>query len=100
MRYVCLIYQEGVPTIPPSPGLSPGGGCLADSETATTVRVRDGGLLVMDGPPATARPLAGLHVIEARDLNDAIRIASGLPAARSGAVEVRPVRPGPGPGPA
>jgi hypothetical protein len=60
--------------------------------TATTVRVREGKRLVTDGPFAETREqLGGFFLIEARDLNEAIRIAGRIPGARKGSVEVRPV---------
>ena len=66
---------------------------LQPVETATTVRVRNGKLSVSDGPFAeTKEQLAGFYLIEARDLNDAIQVASKIPPAREGSVEVRPVR--------
>ena len=60
--------------------------------TATTVRIRDGKLSTTDGPFAeTKEQLGGFYMIEARDLNDAIQVASRIPSARFGSVEVRPV---------
>jgi hypothetical protein len=60
--------------------------------TATSVRVRDGKCLVTDGPFAETREqLGGYFLIEAKDLNEAIRIAALIPGARKGTVEVRPV---------
>ena len=62
-------------------------------ETATTVRVRNGQVALYDGPFAeTKEQLAGFYLVDAADLNEAIRIASGIPPARYGSVEVRPVR--------
>jgi hypothetical protein len=59
---------------------------------ATTVRVRQGKISTTDGPYAeTKEQLGGYYVIEARDLNDAIRVASRIPGARLGCVEVRPI---------
>lgn len=67
---------------------------LESVETATTVRLRNRRLSVADGPfAATEEQLVGLHVIEARELEEAIRIAATLPAAKVGCVEVRPIRP-------
>jgi hypothetical protein len=61
--------------------------------TATTVRVRNGKTLVTDGPFAeTKEQLGGFILIEAADLDDAIRVASGHPAACLGSIEMRPVR--------
>jgi hypothetical protein len=60
--------------------------------TATTVRVRNGKLSVTDGPFAeTKEVLGGFYVIEARDLNEAIQVASKSPSLRMGSVEVRPI---------
>lgn len=60
--------------------------------TATSVRVRDGRSLVTDGPFAeTVEQLGGYFIVEAKDLDEAISIASQIPGARKGTVEVRPV---------
>jgi hypothetical protein len=60
--------------------------------TATTVRSRGGKLAITDGPFAETKEIVGgFTLIEARDLNEAIQIASTLPVARFGSVEVRPV---------
>ena len=60
--------------------------------TATSVRVRDGKRIVTDGPFAETREqLGGYFLVEAGDLNEAIAIASRIPGARKGTVEVRPV---------
>ena len=57
------------------------------------MRVRNGQVSVTDGPFAeTKEQLAGFYLIEARDLNDAIQAAAKIPPARTGSVEVRPVR--------
>ena len=65
---------------------------LLPSATACTVRVRDGKVSTTDGPFAERREcVGGYYVIEARDLNEAIRIAARIPGARTGAVEVRPI---------
>ena len=75
------------------------GHCIASEAlqpvaTATTVRVRNGKVSVTDGPFAeTKECLAGFYMIEARDLNEAIQIASRIPPAQVGSVEVRPIRP-------
>jgi hypothetical protein len=62
-------------------------------ETATTVRVRNGQVALYDGPFAeTKEQLAGFYLVDAADLNEAIRIASGIPPAKYGSIEVRPVR--------
>ena len=65
---------------------------LQSPKSAVTVRVHSGEMSVTDGPFAeTKEALGGFILIEAKDLNDAIRIAAGIPLARLGAIEVRPV---------
>jgi hypothetical protein len=65
---------------------------LQPTTTATTVRVRDGKIMTTDGPFAETREqLGGFYLIDARDLNEAIQIASRIPSARTGTIEVRPV---------
>lgn len=60
--------------------------------TAATVRVRDGRVLVTDGPFAeTTEQLGGYYVLDLPDLDAAIAIASRLPPARKGTVEIRPL---------
>jgi hypothetical protein len=75
-----------------TPGVSPGLQ-LESPDTATTVRVEGGKMLTTDGPfVATKEALGGYLLFEADDLDDAIELASRVPAARmGGAVEVRPV---------
>jgi hypothetical protein len=64
---------------------------------ATSVRVRGGKRQVTDGPFAETREqLGGYFLVEAADLDEAIRIAARIPAARKGTVEVRPIMPLPG----
>jgi len=106
MRYLCLVYSEesqlaGFPDeecVAFDEGLRADGHCLASEalqpvQTATTVRVRNGNVSVTDGPFAeTKEQLAGFYLIEARDLNAAIQVASRVPPARVGSVEIRPIR--------
>jgi len=74
-------------------GVMRAGSELKPASTATTVRLRGGKVLTTDGPFAeTKEQLAGFYLIEARDLNEALQVAGGIPAARVGSVEVRPVR--------
>lgn len=116
MKYLCLIYSEeaawakmpkadvdGMMTefgaftesIKKS-GQYIGGFELAPTSAATTVRVRNGKLSTTDGPFAeTKEQLGGYYLVEAKDLNDAIQVASRIPSAKMGCIEVRPVR-GPG----
>jgi hypothetical protein len=112
MRYVCLVYaDEATLNALPQPEVdalidetmatneelaASGHLVLAEAleqvEAATTVRVRDRRLSATDGPFAETREqLGGFVLVEARDLNEAIRIAGRIPAARFGSVEVRPV---------
>ncbi|ARQ57591.1 MULTISPECIES: YciI family protein [Rhizobium] len=65
---------------------------LQPPTSAVTVRVRSGETSVTDGPFAeTKEALGGFILIDAKDLNDAIRIAAGIPLAKFGAIEVRPI---------
>jgi hypothetical protein len=65
---------------------------LQSVDTATTVRVRQGRVSTTDGPFAeTKETLGGIFLVEARDLDEALRIAAGWPSARIGSIEVRPV---------
>ena len=81
-----LKFQEGV-----------GAGLLAGerlhpTSDATTVQVRDGEVLTSDGPFAeTKEQMAGFYLIEAKDLDEAIDIASKIPSAAKGSIEVRPI---------
>jgi len=65
---------------------------LEPVEMASTVRVRNGKVSVTDGPFAeTKEQFGGFFLINARDLNEAIQVASKFPSARLGSMEVRPV---------
>ena len=69
-----------------------GGNALQPTQTATTVRVRDGKPMTTDGPFAeTKEQLAGFYLVEANDQNAAVSIAAKIPGARFGCVEVRPI---------
>lgn len=106
MKYLCLVYldQENWTACPDSTcaayaqQLVESGRLLSaeplhPAHTATTVRVRNGQVSLYDGPFAeTKEQLAGFYLIDAADLNEAIRIASGIPPAKYGSIEVRPVR--------
>lgn len=106
MKYLCLVYGEeskleGMPDdecVAYDEDLRQRGQCMASEalqpvRSAITVRVRNGRTSVSDGPFAeTKEQLAGFYLIEARDLNDAVQIASQIPPARVGSVEVRPIR--------
>jgi hypothetical protein len=107
MNYLCLVYldEKRLPELPDEDcvaydaAIRASGQCVASEAlepvaTATTVRLRNGRITVTDGPFAeTKEQLAGFYMIEAKDLNEAIRIAAGIPPARVGSIEVRPIRP-------
>ena len=68
---------------------------LQSVRTAATVRVRNGKVAITDGPFAeTKETLGGFFLINARDLNEAIQVASKWPSARLGSIEVRPIEDG------
>ena len=68
------------------------GNALQPTATAKTVRVRDGKVLTSDGPFAeTKEQLGGYYLIEAASIDEAASIATGIPAARYGCIEVRPI---------
>lgn len=106
MKYLCLVYLDEacLPELPDEDcvaydeSIRASGHCIASEalepvSTATTVRVRNGKLSITDGPFAeTKEQLAGFYMIDADDLNEAIQIASNIPPARVGSIEVRPVR--------
>ncbi len=109
MKYLCLIYHDERrrDVLPDSfeaevleyqEILRQGGHHLAasplqSSETATTIRVRNGAMTIIDGPAATKpEQLGGFYLIDARDLNDAIRLVARMPPARYGSIEVRPLK--------
>jgi len=107
MNYLCIVYldEKRLPELPDEDcvaydaAIRASGQCVASEAlepvaTATTVRLRNGRITVTDGPFAeTKEQLAGFYMIEAKDLNEAIRIAAGIPPARVGSIEVRPIRP-------
>jgi len=106
LRFVCLVYGEekkiGAMTddecMAYDQALRNSGLCLASEalqpvRTAKTVRVRDGKTSITDGPfTETKECLAGFYLIDAADFNSAIQIASQIPPAHVGSIEVRPVR--------
>lgn len=112
MQYLCLIYEaesianartdeengvlyggyadfsEGVE----ANGQYVGGNALMPTDTATTVRVRDGETLISDGPFAeTKEQLGGYYLLECANLDEAIASAAKIPSAKDGCVEVRPI---------
>jgi hypothetical protein len=71
-----------------------GGEQLQDGRTATTVRVRDGKTIVTDGPFAeTKEEFGGFYLIEAANLDEALKWAAKVPGAQWGSIEVRPIVP-------
>lgn len=113
MKYLCLVYREDASddTFPDETCESRSGevfdhreelmqsghlvvSCLLQSaRAATTVRVHNGRVSITDGPyTESVEQLAGFYLIEARDLNDAIRVVSKMPPARHGGMEIRPLR--------
>ena len=67
-------------------------GPLHPTATATSVRVREGKRLVTDGPFAETREqLGGYYLIDAHDLDEAMKIAERIPVAKHGTIEIRPV---------
>jgi hypothetical protein len=106
LKYLCLVYGKekeiGAMTddecMAYDQALRNAGRCLASEalqpvRAAATVRVRHGKVSITDGPfTETKECLAGFYLIEAADLDDAIQIASQIPPARVGSIEVRPVR--------
>jgi hypothetical protein len=71
-----------------------GGSQLQPAATATSVRVRDGKPLVTDGPFAETREqLGGYYLVEAANLDEAIKLAARIPSAKTGTIEVRPLVP-------
>ena len=107
MKFVCLVYGEEplMRTVPDAECMANGvalrasGNYLAAEalrpvQDAVTVRVRHGAISVTDGPFAeTKEQLAGFYLVEARDLDEAIKLAARIPPAEVGSIEVRPIRP-------
>jgi hypothetical protein len=110
MQYILLIYDNEKNQLPPdevgkmiqeygvfTQGIIKSGNFkaadrLQPASTATTVRVRDGKTLTVDGPFAeTKEQLGGFYMIEAENLDQAVAIAARVPSARSGSIEVRPI---------
>jgi hypothetical protein len=73
-------------------GLMKGGEALQPTSTATSVRVRNGDTLTIDGPFAeTKDQLGGFYLVDCKDLDEAVEVAAGIPDARRGTIEVRPI---------
>ena len=111
MKFLCLIsaekMMEDMPTADAekhfqeyvqftnwlkSKGHFVGANRLKPASTATTVRVHDGKTIVTDGPFAeTKEQIGGYYLINAKDLDEAIKIAARIPGAKRGCVEVRAI---------
>jgi hypothetical protein len=112
MRYLLLIYGDETIWADPTPeemaaemaahqafseateaeGILRGGEALQPTATATTVRLRDGEVMLTDGPFAETREqLGGFYFIDVPDLDEALKWAARIPGAKTGTVEVRPV---------
>jgi hypothetical protein len=113
MKYLCLIYDEEqkLAALPKAEGEALmgeyfaftkaiqasghylGGNDLQPVRNATSIRIRNGQMSTTDGPFAeTKEQLGGYYLIEAKDLNEAIQVASRIPSAKLGTIEVRPVQ--------
>ena len=106
MKFACLVYLEDdkLRAVPDAEcadcgqrmqqsGRLVAAEALQPASTAKTLRVRKGAVSVMDGPFAeTKELLAGFYLIDASDMDEALAIASTIPPAREGSIEVRPVR--------
>ena len=112
MKYLCLIYASEVDwanmqkermdslnkeyfdftnDIKKS-GQYVGGDALQPTQTATTVRVRNGKISTTDGPFAeTKEQLGGYYIVEAENLDEAVAIAARIPGGCTGSIEVRPI---------
>ena len=113
MQYILLIYENEAEAKARNPeegkriygeymtftaslkesGQMRGGEPLESASTATTVRVKAGKTVRTDGPFAETREqLGGFYIVEAKDLDEAVGIAARIPGAKTGSVEVRPIR--------
>src|ERR1700750_541971 len=112
MKYLCLIYDDEKKLAAMSKDESEkfmgeygaytqsvkdsghylGGNPLQPVHTATSIRSRNGKVSTTDGPFAeTKEQLGGYYLIEAKDLNEAISVASRIPSVKTGTIEVRPI---------
>lgn len=112
MKYLCLIYEDE--TVLPSrteeeqntimgeyfaftnevqeAGKHLGGEALMPTETATSIQIRDGNRVTTDGPFAeTKEQLGGFYMLDCENLDEAIELASKIPSAKWGTIEVRPI---------
>lgn len=113
MQYILLIYENEAETKARNPeesqrifgeylaftaairqsGNMRAGEPLEPTTTATSVRVKGGKTVRTDGPFAETREqLGGFYIVEAKDLDEAVELAARIPSARTGCVEVRPIK--------
>jgi hypothetical protein len=107
MQFLMLVCRDDRPVAPPeSPGdveewvstmdgrgVRLAGDILAPEREAAVVRVRDGQVVVTDGPfLETKEALGGFDLLECRDLAEAIEVAAAHPFASQGVMEIRPIR--------
>lgn len=113
MRYLCLIYEDekawqNASQAEMAKGMAEynaftesikksgnyiGGEALQPTNTAASVRVRNGKISTTDGPYVeTKEQLGGYYLITAKDLKDAVQVAARIPSARNGTIEVRPIQ--------
>ena len=105
MQYMMFVCTDTEPDTDPAPepdilawvaehdgaGRRVTGHVLAATSAATTVRVRNGELLVSDGPfTETKEVIVGFDILECADLDEAIEVARAHPMARTGRLELRP----------
>ena len=112
MRYMCLIYENetlaaqrseeennknfeayfAFSKVVREAGVMEGGDPLLESNTATTVRIRNNKVTHTDGPFAeTKEQLGGYYILNCKDLDEALGYAAQIPGAKHGSVEVRPI---------
>ena len=111
MLYMLLLYHD--PKVPPPPdvmdrhfavwreakdrGAYLTSEAIGSADGATTVRVRDGKTIIIDGPFAeTKEVLGGFYILDCRDLDEALEYAAKIPDSINGAVEIRAIRGVPG----
>ena len=112
MKYMCLIYENealaanqteeernavfggymAFNEVVNAAGAMVAGDPLLETNTATTVRVRNGKTTTTDGPFAeTKEQLGGYYILDCKDLDQALEFAAQIPGAANGCVEVRPL---------
>lgn len=105
MKYLALLYGVEDNKEPTEEDMAPwfefeekykkyitGGEALMPTNTATSVSLKTGKLVVSDGPFAeTKEALGGFYLLECKDLDEALEVAQAIPAAKDGTVEVRPI---------